>query len=209
MKGNQQRWTALLGACLLALAFILAGGASGVPAGQPTADVKKLLEEVMNVLHDPALKAPAQKTHRRELIENLAASHFDYREMAKICLEPTWNTLSKAKQDEFVHLFTELLKASYASKVDEIANAKVEYLPEKLNGNKAEVRAVILRPNDKIPVDFQLHQTPKGWMIYDLVIEQVSLAKNFQYQFGCAIKGGSYDSLLGCLRDKLKEEKGK
>jgi phospholipid transport system substrate-binding protein len=208
MAGIKKRGSVALTVCLLALALILAPGAPGALAGQPTEDVKKLMDEVLSILHDPALKAPAQKRHRLELIENLAASRFDYREMARISLDATWDTLTKAQQQEFVHVFTELLKASYAGKIDEIANARVEYQPEKLNGNKAEVGAVILRPNDKIPVDFCLHRTPAGWMIYDLVIEKVSLAKNFQYQFGCAIQGASFDYLVRCLRGKLEAEKG-
>jgi phospholipid transport system substrate-binding protein len=208
MAEIKQRWPVSLAVGLLTLALLLAPGVPAALAGQPTDDVKKLMQEVLSILHNPALQAPAQKRRRLELIENLAAGRFDYREMARISLDSTWDKLTKTQQEEFVHLFTQLLKASYAGKIDEIANARVEYQPEKVNGNKAEVSAVILRPNDKIPVDFCLHQTPKGWMIYDLVIEKVSLAKNFQYQFGCAIKGASYAYLVKCLRDKLAAEKG-
>ena len=208
MAGIKQLWTVLLKGWVLALAFSLALGAAAALAGQPTEDIKKLMEEVLSILHNPGLKTPAQKQQRLEMIEKLAASRFDYREMAKLSLDPTWDTLTKAQQDEFVYLFTELLKVFYAGRIDEIANARVEYQPEKLDGDKAEVHAVILRPNDKIPVDFLLHQTPKGWMIYDLVIEKVSLARNFQHQFGCAIQGASYNYLVRCLRDKLQEEKG-
>jgi ABC-type transporter MlaC component len=204
MAGIKQLRTVFLKGWVLALAFSLALGAAGALAGQPTEDIKKLMEEVLSILHNPGLKTPAQKKQRLEMIEKLAVSRFDYREMAKLSLDPTWDTLTKAQQDEFVHLFTELLKVSYAGKIDEIANARVEYQPETRHGDKAEVHAVILRPNDKIPVDFLLHQTPKGWMIYDLV----SLAKNFQQEFGCAIQGASYTYLLRCLRDKLQEEKG-
>jgi phospholipid transport system substrate-binding protein len=205
MEGIKRFGTGALKAVILALTLVL--GASCALAGQPTDDIKKLMDDVLGVLQNPALKAPAQKRHRLELIEKLAASRFDYREMARISLEPHWSNLTKAQQNDFVHLFTELLKASYANRVDEIANARVEYQPETVKGADAEVHAVILRPNDKIPVDFLVHQTPNGWMIYDLVIEKVSLAKNFQYQFGCAIQGASYDFLVKCLRGKLKEEK--
>ena len=208
MAGIKQLWTISLKAWVLALALSLALGTAAALAGQPTEDIKKLMEEVLSILHNPALKPPAQKQQRLEMIEKLAASHFDYREMAKLSLNPTWETLTRAQQDEFVYLFTELLKVSYAGRIDEIANARVEYHPETRHGDKAEVHAVILRPNDKIPVDFLLHQTPQGWMIYDLVIEKVSLAKNFQQEFDCAIQGASYTYLVRCLRDKLQEEKG-
>jgi phospholipid transport system substrate-binding protein len=207
MAESTRRWPVGLTIALLALALLLAPGAPGALAGQPTEDIKKLMDEVLNILGNAALKAPAQKRRRLELIENLAASRFDYREMARISLEPTWDKLTKAQQEEFVHLFTELLKVSYAGRIDEIAKARVEYRPEKLMGDKAQVSAVILRPNDKIPVDFCLHQTPQGWMIYDLIIEKVSLAKNFQHEFGCAIEGASFNYLVGCLKSKLAAEK--
>jgi phospholipid transport system substrate-binding protein len=207
MAESKRRWPVALTMGLLTLALFLAPGVPAARAGQPTEDIKQLMDEVLTVLGNATLKAPAQKRRRLELIENLAASRFDYREMARISLEPTWDKLTKAQQDEFVRLFTELLKVSYADRIDEIANARVEYQPEKLMGDKAQVSAVILRPNDRIPVDFCLHQTPRGWMIYDLIIEKVSLAENFQHEFGRAIEGASFNYLLGCLKGKLAAEK--
>ena len=46
--------------------------------------------------------------------------------------------------------------------------------------DRAEVPIVILRPNDKIPVSFRMLKAPQGWMIYDLLIEGVSLADNYR-----------------------------
>jgi phospholipid transport system substrate-binding protein len=201
-------WTASFRSIVLALALSLAAGASGALAGQPTEDIRSLLDEVLGILHNPALKTPAQKQHRLDLIEQAAARRFDYREMAKQCLDTNWGSLSQAQQKEFVYLFTALLKASYAHRVDEIANARVAYLSESQGQDRAEVHTVILRPNDKIPVNFRMLREPDGWKIYDLVIEDVSLVKNFNHQFGCAIEGDSYDYLVRCLRGKLQEEKG-
>jgi len=208
MEGMKRLLTVSPKIIVLALALSLAPGVSGAQAGQPTEDIKHLLDEVLAILHNPALKTPAQKQHRQDLIEQAAARRFDYREMAKRCLDTTWDTLSQTQQKEYVHLFTELLKASYAHRVDEIANAQVTYLSESQGQDLAEVRTVILRPNDKIPVNFRMLRLPDGWKIYDLVIEDVSLVKNFNHQFGCAIEGDSYDYLVRCLRGKLQEEKG-
>jgi phospholipid transport system substrate-binding protein len=208
MERTKRPWTVSVTGGLLALVLSLALGASGACGGQPTEDVKNLLDEVMAILHNPNLNSPARKRQRLELIEQVAMRRFDYREMAKRCLNATWLELSRAQQDEFAHLFTQLLKASYAGRIDEIASARVDYRSERQDGNTAVVRAVFLRPNDKVPVDFCLLREPQGWMIYDLIIEDVSLMKNFQDQFGRIIQGGSYKDLLRRLRNKLKEETG-
>jgi phospholipid transport system substrate-binding protein len=195
----------LISICALALALNLAPATSGAVAGQPTDDIKNLIDEVLTILKNPALNIPAQKSQRLDLIEKAAARRFNYREMARITLQPHWDQLTRAQQDEFVGIFTALLKSSYAHRVDEIAHARVAYESEQVTGDTAEVRTVILRPNDKIPVNFRLLKESDSWKIYDLVIEDVSLANNLNYQFGCVIQGASYQELVRCLRGKLKE----
>jgi phospholipid transport system substrate-binding protein len=208
MAGLRKFRASLIAICALALALNLAPATSAALAGQPTDDIKNLIDEVLTILKNPTLNIPAQKSQRLDLIEKAAARRFDYQEMARRSLESHWDKLTKAEQNEFVNLFTALLKSSYAHRVDEIANAKVAYESEKITGDTAEVRAVIQRPNDRIPVDFRLLRRSDGWKICDLVIENVSLAKNLNHQFGCVIEGSSYKELVRCLRGKLKEEKG-
>src|SRR4030042_977763 len=108
--------------------------------------------------------------------EQAAARHFNYREMAKRCLGETWDSLNLGQQDEFVKNFSGLLKASFACRLEEFTKAGVTYKPEILKSDQAEVPIVILRPNAKIPVNFRMLKEPKGWMIYDLVIEGDSRA---------------------------------
>jgi len=146
------------------------------------------------------------KAQRLDLIEKATAKHLDFREMAQRCLGATWPTLSRAQQDEFVQVFSKLLKASYANHLDEFVKAKVNYLGESRDGNRGEVRIVIVRPNDRIPVSFRLLENPPGWVIYDLNIEGVSMVSNYRCQFERAIKAISYNGLLGRLKCKLQEE---
>ena len=141
-----------------------------------------------------------------QLVEKVAARHFNYREMAKRCLGETWDTLNKGQQDEFVKNFSGLLKASFACRLDEFTKAGVTYKPEILKADQAEVPIVILRPNDKIPVSFRMLKEPQGWMIYDLLIEGVSLADNYRGQFARVIQGGSFQDLLKVLQARMAEE---
>ena len=183
----------------LALIFTLSIAVPGVLAGQPTEDVKAIIDEVMGILHHPAYQPAAQKATRLRLIEQATLRRIDYQEMAKRSLEQTWNTLSQAQRTQFVGLFTELLKASYADKLDDFAKSTVTFQGESQKGDSAEVRIVVARPNDKIPVRFQLLNGPQGWMVYDLIIEEVSLVDNFRTEFDRIIKGSSFTALIKCL----------
>jgi phospholipid transport system substrate-binding protein len=192
----------------LVLVFTLGIAVPGVLAGQPTEDVKAIIDEVMGILHHPAYQSAAQKATRLRLIEQATLRRIDYQEMAKRSLEQTWNTLSQAQRAQFVRLFTELLKASYADKLDDFAKSTVTYQGESQKGGSAEVRIVVTRPNDKIPVRFQLLNGPQGWMVYDLIIEEVSLVDNFRTEFDRIIKASSFTALIKCLQLKLEANIG-
>lgn len=183
----------------LALAIHLLMGAPALWAAGPLEDIKKLLEEVQTIL-----QTKKDKAARLQLIEQSALRRIDYQEMAKRSLERTWNTLSQAQRAEFLRLFTALLKASYADKLDDFAKASVTYQGEAQNGDAAEVRILVNRTNDKIPVKFQLLKGPQGWMVYDLIIEDVSLVDNFRTEFGRIIKDSSFTALLKCMQLKLQ-----
>ena len=191
---------------LLTLALNLIMGGSAALAAGPADEIKGLINEVLAILNNPALKAPDQRNKKVDLVEKAAARHFNYREMAKRCLGETWTTLSQGQQNEFVKNFSGLLKASFACRLDEFTKAGVDYKPEILKADQAEVPIVILRPNDKIPVIFLMLKEPRGWMIYDLVIEGVSLADNYRAQFARVIQGGSFKDLLKILQARMAEE---
>jgi phospholipid transport system substrate-binding protein len=208
MKGTEQprvNWRGLRTVLVLAMAWIICGAAPALAAG-PQETVKKLVEEALTIIQNPALQGPGHKDQRVARVAQMADSHFDYRQMAQGCLGENWNSLSAAQQNEFVTTFKALLKASFACRIDELAKARVSYQPEVVKAAYTEVPITILRPNDKIPVSFRMHQASQSWMIYDLAIEGVSLTDNYRSQFGQVIKGASYQVLIQALQAKLKEE---
>ena len=204
MKTERRMVAAIIRELALVLVFILGLAIPQVFAGSPTEDIKAVIDEVMSILHNPAYQAPGQKPNRLHLIEQSALRRLDYEEMSKRCLQETWSTISQAQRAEFIRLFTELLKASYADKLDDFAKSKVSYEGETRKGDTAEVRILVLRTNDKIPVKFQLQNRPQGWMICDMTIEDVSLVDNLRTEFGRIIKASSYAGLVKCLQMKLQ-----
>jgi phospholipid transport system substrate-binding protein len=182
---------------ILLLWFSVAWG-----AGTPTQAVKETIDQVLSVLADESLKDPTRTTDRREKLEAIIKQRFDYEEMAKRTLGAQWKKLSTEKQKEFVGLFQQFLTRSYAGNVDGYSGEQVEYLKERLKENFAEVQTKVVSPKTQIPLDYRLLKKNDKWGVYDVIIDGVSLTKNYRGQFSRIIKSSSFDALLDKLRSK-------
>ncbi len=197
MRGLTQK------ALTLMLIITLSGLAVPAWAGPPTEAVKSTVDEVIRILQDPALKAQPQR--RRQMVKQTVDRRFDYEEMAQRAL-PNWQSLSAGQRREFVSLFAELLEASYADKLMKYSGEKVAYVGESGDGERAEVRTLLVRKNDRIPMNYRLLNT-SGWAVYDVVIEGVSLVNNYRSQFSRVIRESSYADLVRRLRNKVEEQR--
>lgn len=170
--------------------------------GSPTGAVKETVDQVFVVLRDQALKDPARETERRAKLEEIIGQRFDYAEMAKRTLASRWKGLSTEQQQEFVTLFQQFLANSYVGNVDGYSGEEVEYLKEREKGEFAEVQTKVVSPKVQIPLDYRLLQKNGEWWVYDVVIDGVSLMKNYRGQFSRIINSSSFEALLEKLRSK-------
>jgi phospholipid transport system substrate-binding protein len=126
--------------------------------------------------------------------------------MAKRTLGATWNNLSNGQRDEFVSLFSELLEADYAGKIMRyIKNVRIDYTGQNIDGGYAEVRTMVVLPNDRIPITYHLLSVSGDWMVYDVVIDGVGLMSNYRFQFSRVIQQSSYNALVDRLRTRVSE----
>ena len=102
---------------LLALQ-VLVGGQAVAIAGPATDSIKGTIDEVLKILNDKELKAPARQDDRRQRLEKVVAQRFDYPEMSRRSLGAQWNQLSDKDKQEFVDLFRTLLTNTYADRVE-------------------------------------------------------------------------------------------
>ena len=168
----------------------------------PTGAVKETVDRVLVVLKDETLKNPAKETERRAKLEEIIGQRFDYAEMAKRTLASQWKNLSAEKQQEFVNLFQQFLANSYAGNVDGYSGEQVEYLKEREKGEFAEVQTKVVSSKVQIPLDYRLLKKNGEWRVYDVVIDGVSLMKNYRGQFSRIIDSSSFEGLLDKLRSK-------
>ena len=170
-------------------------------AGAPTNTLKTTVDQVVKILADPALrdKPEVRRTEVRKVAENI----FDYADTARRSLGPHWNARTPQQQQDFVKLFADVLDRSYVSKIELYQGERVQYVGETLEGDEAMVKTLIAtKKGSDIPVDYRMHLKNGRWLVYDVVIEGVSLVSNYRTQFNKIVQTESYDALVQRLRAK-------
>ena len=139
------------------------------------------------------------------MIRNLIDQRFSYEQMSMRSLGSNWKSISKDEQKEFVVLFSKLLENSYVSKIQSAKEEHVNYKDEKVKGKYAMVRTEVFRNTGPIPVDYKLIRMGTNWKVYDVVIEGVSLVKNYRSQFSRIIHKESYDALKKRIISRISD----
>jgi phospholipid transport system substrate-binding protein len=183
---------------ILALGVVLVF-ASASWAGAPTDQLRTYTDEVLKVLENPGLSLP----QRRDAIRQLAAEVFDVSEVARRALGQHWQQRTPAEREEFTKLFANLLEQTYISRIDQYVGERLQYLSEDIDGNRATVRARITTKNGtEVPVESRLLQKENRWLIYDILVENLSLISNYRSQFDRVIRTTSYEELVKRLKTK-------
>jgi phospholipid transport system substrate-binding protein len=189
---------------LAATSFVMmAGSPSPTAAGaEATEAVQGTIAKVMGVLDDERLTGPDQVEARRHEVEEIIRQRVDYEEMAKRALGTQWSSLSHHERREFVDLFVQLLRDTFAGRIAEHSDEQVLYLSEEREDTFAEVKTQLKGRKIDTPVDFRLIHRSGDWRVYDVVIDGASIVSNYRSQFTSIIRDVSYQGLVKKMRQK-------
>ena len=190
------------------VSFLLVLGIAVVArAGDPEARIRQTTEKILSVVSDPALKPSSKAEEKKRLIRKAADEQFDWTEMARRSLGRHWADRNEVEKKEFVPLFAELLERTYLKKVEGYSGEKVRYEGEAVDGDHATVKIKFVTQKSKdIPVEYRLKKDTKGWFVYDVSIEGVSLVNNYRTQFNSIITQSSYENFVKVLKAKVAEK---
>jgi phospholipid transport system substrate-binding protein len=175
-------------------------------AGAPTDQLRTQVDRVLKLLEDPALKAPDKARERRTAVRKVADEIFDFGETAKRSLGRHWAARTPQEREEFVKLFGDLLERSYISKIELYSGEKVQYTGDKIEGDTAVVSSKLLtKTGSEVPIDYRMLKKGDRWLVYDVVIEGVSLISNYRTQFNKIIQTSSYQELVKKMKTRQEE----
>lgn len=188
----------------LAVTLVVLVAAPPAPAGEPTEQLKTQVDRVLKVLDDPALREKPKD--KRVAVRKIADEIFDFGETAKRSLGRHWAARTQTERDEFVKLFGDLLERSYISKIELYGGEKIQYLTDKIEGDQASVMSKLLtKTNTEVPIEYRMLKKGDRWLVYDVIIEGVSLVSNYRTQFNKIIQTSSYAELVKKMKSRQEE----
>ena len=184
--------------------ILILGAGKTVQASGITEGLKTTIDQVIGVVTDPQLKN--DRSTRRAKMKDLIFPRFNFLEMGKRSLgNKNWKEISPKERKAFIDLFGKLLENSYANKLENYSDEKINYVDEIVKGRYAMVKTEVVRKNGTVNVDYKLIESPGEWRVYDIVVEGVSLIKNYRSQFGKIIHNDSFSTLMEKLNTKVKK----
>jgi len=201
MKTLMANNNAMVGGILLLLFTF-----NGVQAANESPDVlmRNMTDQVMERLleQEELLKKNPQQVQlvARKLVDEVILPHLDMRLMSRWVIGKGWNKATAAQRKQFINEFTGMLVKTYASALLEFRGSRIVVKPVDRNLTKTNtvVRTEFFNSSGKsTPVLFRVRKDRAGeWKIFDMIVDGVSLVKNYKSSFGAEIRKVGVSGLL-------------
>jgi len=199
-----KRILTILGIVSVVGVLAVGGNLASASVGQePLEQVRVSVEKVIQLLTEPGLKAPGKRGERRERVLSVVRQRFDFKEMAKRSLAGQWQKRTEAEREQFVKLFSQILEKTYIGRVESYSDEKVLFNKQEVKDDRAVVNTVFVKNEKEIPIIYRLQQVKDQWLVYDVVIEGVSLVMNYRTQFNQILGKEDFPALVKRLEEKL------
>jgi phospholipid transport system substrate-binding protein len=191
----------------IAMIMVAAFSPIGLTAARAQTTAKAATQEfvtqALEILRDKQKSVPQKRRELKPLME----ARFDATEMARSTLGYHWRSLSPEQRTEFTQLFKAFIEAAYLDKVQDYSGQEVRFGQSRsISQGYQEVDTTIVQPGkDPIPVTYLLEQTPNGWKVYDVTVDNISIIANYRNQFNRVINEQGFQKLMGDLRAKEQQ----
>jgi phospholipid transport system substrate-binding protein len=191
--------------CLAALALATAVPAAAQEA--PDALVKRVSQEVLQIIKSDPLVQAGNEARIREVVEIKLLPNFDFTRMTALAMGRNWRVATPEQQKRLTDEFRTLLVRTYSGALNQYRNETIEYKPLRANPGDTEVivRTAVLKPSGSpVQIDYSMEKKADGWKAYDVIVGGVSLVTNYRDEFNEQVKAGGVDGLIARLVDKNK-----
>lgn len=165
------------------------------------------VDAILICVTDPDYAKAETRPALRERIKTAIYAIFDFEEFSSRTVGTSWRDFTPEQRQAFTNAFATLLFSTYLDRVNGYNGERVIYTGEVASdaGDRVEVRTLLtLKDNKAVPVDYRM--LPKGgtWRVYDVLIEGISLVKNYRTQFQDILSKGKPDELIARVLERAR-----
>ena len=131
--------------------------------------------------------------------------HVDFMTLSRWVMGKYWRTASPEQRRAFADEFRDLLLNNYLRSVTEYRDQTIEFIPVRDTEKKTKVvvHGLVDQPGGPpVHVNFRMHRTSDQWLIYDIVVEGVSLATTHRSMFSQQIRDKGLDGVIAELESR-------
>jgi len=196
--------------CSLCVGFILFGQSGGFVVANEAADavIRKATEDIYHALEEDCELLGESPEHLYVLVDRLLIPHADFTRMAQWVLGKHWREADEQQRRGFVEQFRQLLIRTYSTAIQLATPDDIQYLPQRESArpDRAAVRVEIRRPGEAVVMlTYSLYQEHGVWLVYDILVDGVSLVSSYRTTFADEIRLRGFQGLLDAIRSKNNE----
>lgn len=176
---------------------VLAGFARGVVAADtaPGLVVKLKAGEVLSVLQRVTNANALRRFAERKLLPR-----FDFTQMTRLAVGDVWFRASRRQQRALENGFREMLVSTCIASLSSAASSdlQIEVQPVRhSDANDVTVKTLVTRAGmPTLAIDYRMEIQRKGWKVYDLLVNGVSLLSIYRETFVEEVRRSGIDGLV-------------
>jgi len=189
---------------LYVLALLLMSSPIAAQTSSIQTEVQTLLEtrdqQIKQLLGAEGSKYSDQQ---RSQLKDIVNGIIDFDAMAKTALESTYDTISVETREEFIRLFSSIIRDQSLANLD-IYRAVITY--ETISGSfdSTYVQTIAEWDNIRTPVHYKMKKESGEWKITDMSIDDVFTAESYNRQFQRIIASRGFNYLMDTLRKRAE-----
>lgn len=171
-------------------------------AEDPVATIKKKDAELQALL-----KKQTRNAKETERVKSLLNDSFDFGLLAKKSISASdWKAQDAATQEKFTTEFQRMVRNSSAKRLELYRADSTIYEPAKMKGtDEARVTAHLWYKGKESVLEYKMSLVNDNWKAWDLVIDDLSTARNYKDQFSQILKTKSFAELIDVVSKKADE----
>ena len=167
--------------------------------------VKKITTEVLEAIKTDKQLAGGDRQKALKLAEEKILPHVDFEEATRLAVGRGWAQASPEQKKKLVAEFRNMLVRTYSNAIQPYEGQQIKVMPVRMKPGDTEVTVhnQFIRSGAKpVLLDYSMRKTDKGWKVYDIVVEGVSLVLTYRSEFDAIVKQEGVDGLIKRLAQK-------
>lgn len=179
---------------------------------EPDILIKTTVYKIISAIKESDIKLKKDPKIIHDLVLTHIAPQLDFIAAARWVLGKHWRETDRKQKIRFIKEFRKLLIQFYSAALAEYAFSNdidhniMKFLPlrEPHDGKDAMVHSIVMPPNStkKVQVNYHMHKTSKGWKIYDVAVEGISMITTYKSSFAPQLRNVGVEGLTNSLIDR-------